>query len=110
MPTVDYKEFLHKELSDSEFASGYLTECLALGMDEFLLGLKNVVDANGGIGGLAKDTSLNRESLYKLLSERGNPRLSSLGAILDALGMKLQFSPKDDKEKEAAQNFAEKLL
>lgn len=35
---------------------------------------------------------LNRESLYRQLSRRGNPSLASLNAVLNALGLKLRFS------------------
>jgi DNA-binding phage protein len=34
-------------------------------------------------------TKLNRESLYKMLSERGNPELRSLDALLHALAFRL---------------------
>ena len=102
MPTSNYEDFLPEELRDPDFASGYLSQCFELGMEEFLVALKDVVDAHGGVGSLSQATSLNRESLYTLLSEQGNPRLSSLGAILNVLGIKLQFGPKDSEEKEAA--------
>jgi probable addiction module antidote protein len=94
MKTVSYKEGLLKRLVDVDYAAGYLTECLEQGEAEFLLALRDVVEAQGGIGQLAKAAKLNRESLYKLLSERGNPRLSSLASILDGLGIELQFVPK----------------
>jgi probable addiction module antidote protein len=100
--TSDYKEFLSEQLKDPEMASGYLTECFEEGEDVFLLGIKDVVEARGGIGALAKATSLNREGLYDMLSEKGNPRLSSLTKVLHALGMKLQFAPSKEQEKEAA--------
>lgn len=35
---------------------------------------------------------LNRESLYRQLSRRGNPSLNSLNAVLTALGLKLRFA------------------
>ena len=38
---------------------------------------------------LAEKSKLNRESLYKMLSERGNPELTSLEALLRALGFRL---------------------
>lgn len=98
MPTKDFKEKLYRDLRDKRFASGYLSECFELGMEEFLLGLKDVVDANGSLGKLSKVTNLNRENLYKLLSDKGNPRLSSLGTILDALDIKVQFKPRLKKE------------
>ena len=102
MPSKTYETDLHQELRDTEFASGYLSQCFELGMDEFLLGLKDVVEANGGVAQLAEATALNRESLYRLLSERGNPRLSSLALILDALGIKLAFAPGSSGTPEAA--------
>ena len=58
------------------------------------MGLRAVVEAHGGVGQLTKVANLNRESLYRLLSKKGNPRLSSLSSILDALGIELQFTPK----------------
>jgi probable addiction module antidote protein len=45
---------------------------------------------------LAQATSLNRETLYRTLSANGNPRLSSLGLILQALGLQLNFAASDD--------------
>jgi probable addiction module antidote protein len=62
------------------------------GPDVFLLGLRDVVEAQGGIGRAAKSSNLNRESLYRLLSRRGNPRLSSLNAVLSSLGLKVRFT------------------
>lgn len=53
----------------------------------FLLALRNV--AQGGMARLAEKTKLNRESLYKMLSECGNPELKNLDALLHALGFRL---------------------
>ena len=44
----------------------------------FLLALRNVTEAQGGVARLAEKTKLNRESLYRMLSERGNPEFKSL--------------------------------
>ena len=101
MPTKDYNEILHEELQDIEEAAEYLTACFEDSEEVFLQGLRKVVEAHGGIGVLAENSSLNRESLYKMLSEKGNPRLSSLSTILQEIGIQLQFAPRDD-EKEAA--------
>lgn len=52
--------------------------------------MRNVAEARlGGISGLAKETDLNREALYRTLSERGNPTLDSLSKILRALGLRV---------------------
>jgi DNA-binding phage protein len=51
-------------------------------------------DGSSETAHLSKRAKLNRESLYRLLSKRGNPRLSSLSSILDALGVEVHFAPK----------------
>lgn len=42
--------------------------------------------AQGGRNVLAQRTGLNRESLYKTLSDKGNPLFETINAILEALG------------------------
>lgn len=94
MPTINYDEHLLKDLKDPEYAAGYLTAALEEGEDVFLLGLRDVVQAHGGMTALSEMTKLNRENLYSMLSKEGNPRLSSITSILDTLGFKIEFSPK----------------
>jgi probable addiction module antidote protein len=94
MRTISYKSQVLKRLAHPNYAAGYLTECLELGEEEFLLALRDVVEANGGIAHLSKRAKLNRENLYRLLSKKGNPRLSSLTSILDAVGVEVHFGPK----------------
>jgi hypothetical protein len=50
----------------------------------------------GSFGELANTTGLNRETLYRTLSENGNPRLSSLGLIIEALGLRLSIESSED--------------
>lgn len=95
MPTIDYQDdFLHRELQDPVRAAAYLTAALEDGDEVFLLAVRDVVEAHGGIGPLAKLTQLNRENLYAMLSATGNPRLSSLTTILDTLGFAISVRPK----------------
>ena len=95
--TKDYREWLLDHLrSDPESGRGYLNAVLEL--DEFptfLVALTDVIDAGIGMTGMSEATQLHRVSLYKMLSEEGNPTLKSLGAILSALGLKLQVAEKD---------------
>ena len=58
-------------------------------LELFLLTLRNVTEAQGGMARLAEKTKLNRESLYRMLSERGNPEFKSLDVLLHALGFRL---------------------
>jgi probable addiction module antidote protein len=92
MKTVSYKKILREKLSDPEQAAEYLTACYDEGPEVFLLGLRDVVEAQGGVARLAQLSKLNRESLYRLVSRDGNPRLTSLNAVLSALGLKVKFS------------------
>jgi len=54
-----------------------------------LLAIRNVIDALGGITQIACHTGLNRENLYRVLSEQGNPGLNSLEKLLKGLGLRL---------------------
>jgi probable addiction module antidote protein len=86
-----YKETLLQRLRDPEEAAAYLDAALEEGdKDVFLLALRDVAEARlGGIGELAQQAGLNRESLYRTLSEQGNPELASLDKLLHALGLRL---------------------
>ena len=57
------------------------------------MALRNVAQALGGIGELAKKTHLNRQHLYKTLSRKGNPRLETVGLLLKGLGFHLSIEP-----------------
>ena len=51
----------------------------------------NAVARSKGLSALARDTGLNRAHLYEALSEDGNPRLSTLTKITQALGLRLRL-------------------
>jgi probable addiction module antidote protein len=103
--TESYREDLVKSLKDADEAAHYLNACLA---DEdprvFLLALRDVADAHGGVRAVSRDTKLNRESLYRMLSKAGNPSLDSLAAVLQACGLQLavrSVEPKRGKRRTA---------
>jgi len=92
-PAVSYKQGLSEALADSTESAAYLNAALEDGSQEvFLMALRDVASARG-ITNLANETSLNRENLYRILSGQGNPQLSSLKSLLDALGLKLAVEP-----------------
>jgi probable addiction module antidote protein len=101
MPTVDYKRRLLKDLKNAKYAAGYLNAAMDEGDDVFLLALRDVAQAQGGMAALAQVTKLNRENLYDMLSEKGNPRLKSITAILDKLGFEMTLKPKSKRTKAA---------
>lgn len=91
MKLKDMHDSLDRELRDPEYAALYLNHALKEGStEEFLLALRNVVRANQGMTKIASETDLGRESLYKALSESGNPQFITINKVLAALG--LQFS------------------
>lgn len=97
--TKKYKDWIIEELKDHDLAVAYLNEALeeSLKGDEesqhlFLIALKNVAEAQGGIGNLAKKTHMGRESLYKTLSEKGNPKWHTLIALINALGLNFRLA------------------
>ena len=53
------------------------------------VGITEWTEVHGGVAQLAGKTKFNRESLYKMLSERGNSELRSLDALLHALEFRL---------------------
>lgn len=95
--TKDYQAALIESLKDPEEAAAYLNAALEEEAEDaeelFLLALRNVAEAHG-IAKLAAEAELSRESLYRTLSAEGNPRLSTIGALLDALGLRLAVEVK----------------
>jgi probable addiction module antidote protein len=55
----------------------------------FLLALRNVAKAHGGMAAIAEKANMNRESLYRMLSKKGNPEIQSLYLLLHAMGLRL---------------------
>jgi probable addiction module antidote protein len=58
-----------------------------------LLALRTVAEAYGGLGAVAAEAGISRETLYRTLSAKGNPTLKTLLAVLKAVGMKLSVEP-----------------
>ena len=89
-----WDDFMRGELADAERAQTYLEVAIdefreSGDGDDFLEALRYLAKANGGIAEVARKTGFNRESLYRMLSNRGNPEFRSLDALLHALGFRL---------------------
>ena len=92
--SVSYEQGLKEALSDPNEAAAYLNAALEDdSQDVFFMALRDVANARGNKP-LAHETSLNRENLYHIISERENPQFSSLKAFLDSLGLSLAVEPK----------------
>jgi probable addiction module antidote protein len=85
----NYEEGLLEALQDPREAANYLNACLEGGSREvFLLALRQVAEAHS-MSKIAAQADLGRETLYRTLSRRGNPRLDTLIRLLSAAGLRL---------------------
>lgn len=98
----DYRKFrdilIEQFREEPESAQAYLEESIKEYENDgdaelLLLALRTVAEAQGGVPKLAKSIGMQRQSLYKALSENGNPRLSTIGAVLQGLGYRLTIQP-----------------
>ena len=87
--TAKYRDGLLKDLADPAEAAAYLNAALEDGaQDVFVLALRDIAEAKG-LSRLSRHANLNRENLYRMLSSKGNPQLSSLESILECVGLRL---------------------
>ena len=79
---------------DKAFATEYLNSVLEEGdQSDLLIALRQMAKAYGGVPAIAELAHLNPTQLYRTLSPEGNPELSSLSAVLKAMGMRLAVQP-----------------
>ena len=91
----NYKADLLEDLrNDAEYAAEYLTAAKADSTEAFLVALRDVAEARKGMKRVAKEAKVNRENLYRALSKRGNPRIDTVDAVLNTLGLQLVFRPR----------------
>src|SRR5689334_11393605 len=104
LPAEDQGEWLTGQLRDPELCVAYLNAALAEGdQAAFMLALRNVAKARGGVAAMARETGMNRVALSRALSEAGNPELRSLTKILEASGLEFKVVPKG---KRGTQHYA----
>jgi probable addiction module antidote protein len=84
----DAAEFLR----DERDMTSYLATAFEEGDADLILSALNDVARARGMTALARDTGLTREALYNALGEKGNPTLTTLLAISNALGVKLSVA------------------
>lgn len=75
-------------LNTPEEIAAYLEAAMEDDNEQVLLmALRNAAGAIGGMTELSRRTGLSRETLYRTLSEDGNPKFSTLRSILKAFGL-----------------------
>ena len=93
-----WHEFLIEKLANREKAMSYLQVSLEeyLVDDDtpfFLKGIRNVVEAQGGIDEIAKQAGITPKGLSEFLSSGDPLHLGTLSAVLKALGWQLSIEP-----------------
>ena len=109
----DWREYLMERLADPKNAISYLEVSLEEYQEDgdapfFLMGLQNVVEAQGGISVFAKQNGLDPKVLLQQLSGECAPRLDMFISILTALGGRLLIAPlevTDPSERKRKQNY-----
>lgn len=84
--SVPYEPDLLHDLLDPKYAKAYLSACMK---DDhpgtFFVALRQVIQAQNGIADISKKLHLNRQGLYRALSEKGNPSMKTIFSILELL-------------------------
>ena len=96
LPYVSHEEEQIREFrKNPERATGYLNACIQVAFKEndpeLVLGALAVVAKAYGMTRLAKKTHLQRESLHRMFSKRGNPEWKSIFRVFKALHVHLRL-------------------
>lgn len=94
----DFREYHLNKLVDANGAALYMEIALEEferdgDKEAFLMALRDVAQAQGGVMKLANITGLSRTSLYKSLSKNGNPKINTISTVLKGLGLRIKIEP-----------------
>jgi len=87
-----YGEWQLEKLTKPRVAANYLNAALADSPEMFLKALRKVAQAHQ-MSRVAKEAGVQRETLYRSLSEQGNPTLATLQSILSAVELGITIHP-----------------
>lgn len=96
--SVNHDEAMIAELrEDPEYAEAYLQAAFDEvyepgGVGGFLVALRQVIEARGGVGTIAQRSGLSRQHIYRALSKNGNPTITTLTALTRAAHVRLTSS------------------
>ena len=94
---IPFEELLIEELSDPEVAAYYLNDAYADSKEALLKAMAIVAKASN-VSRVAKEAGVQRETLYRSLSQQGNPTLETFTSILSVLGVGIKFVAKGRSE------------
>ena len=79
---------------DPQLAAEFLNAVLADGdKKELLVAMRQLALAFGGVANVAKMAKVHPKTLYRTLSEDGNPELATLTQLLKVMGLRLAIEP-----------------
>lgn len=90
---VSYQGYVLESLKDPEEAAAYIEAVLELDDSAaLLLALRQVAKAHG-MAEVARRADVGEKSLFRALSENGNPTLDTINKVLHAVGLRLSVTP-----------------
>ena len=90
---VSYQGYVRESLKDPEEAAAYIEAVLELDDSAaLLLALRQVAKAHG-MAEVARRADVGEKSLFRALSENGNPTIATLHKVLHAVGLRLSVTP-----------------
>lgn len=104
-----HDELIIEQLKDADFAAAYLNEHLeytGAGRRRHILHAIHLISVAQGISKVAKQSGLKKRSLYKALSDDGNPTLDTLLKLFETLHLKMSFSPSKKARKKSSRPSA----
>lgn len=84
-----------EHLKSDEDMAAYLEAALEEGDPALVAAALGDIARARGMSGIARETGLGRESLYKALSADGNPEFSTILKVIKALGLRLHAAAQD---------------
>ena len=106
---VKTREFdIQNYLTDPESIIYFLNAALEANDAHFFTQALGEVAKSEGMTKLAQRSGIPRESLYQILSGKGNPRLDTLMRVLDNLGFSLSLRPLEESEEETSKDHKNK--
>ncbi|MFJ7353074.1 addiction module antidote protein [Phyllobacterium sp. NPDC097923] len=81
-------------LDTPESQAELLSDAFETGDASYIADALGIVARAKGMTQIAKEAGVTREALYKTLSAKGDPKLTTLLGVLKALGVQLAVTPK----------------
>lgn len=89
MPLKTTKFDAAEHLDTPESQAAFISAAFETGDTAYITSALGVIARARGMSSIAKEAGISRKGLYKALSDKGDPKLSTLLGVFKALGMQL---------------------